>query len=174
MADPNALRNFLAPSPMPARGLGSGAISTDDDGTLMPEGRRKLRTVGGSMLDVPNNTNALAAISGAAADSGQSTNALNPGVITPFGWLPPDLAASLAAYLTPSRRDAADWLGAPVDGASYFLHRIAGLDVPTTTPSSSTHTWQPAANVLGSSEFFNNLLGDAGNLSAEAWRRLRR
>jgi hypothetical protein len=55
-----------------------------------------------------------------------------------------------------------------------YLNLDAGAAVPTTTPSSSTHTWQPAANVPFSSEFFNNLLGDAGNLSAEAWRRLRR
>ncbi len=63
---------------------------------------------------------------------------------------------------------------APVDAGSYPLHRLAGLNVPTTTPSSSTHTYQPAASVPFSSEFFNNLLGDAGDLSAEAWRRLRR
>jgi hypothetical protein len=126
------------------------------------------------MLDVPSSrTNALANMAGAPPDSGQPANALNPGVMTPFGWLPHDLAAQLADYLTPARRDAADWLGAPVDGFSYMLHR-AGLNVPTTTPSSSTHTWQPAANVPFSSEFFNNLLGDAGDLSAEAWRRLRR
>jgi hypothetical protein len=35
-------------------------------------------------------------------------------------------------------------------------------------------TYQPAASVPFSSEFFNNLLGDGDNLSAEAWRRLRR
>ena len=158
MADPNAL----------------SGVSTDD-GTLMPEGRRKLRTVGGSMLDVPNNTNALAAISGAPPDSGESVNALNPGVMTPF---PPDLAARLGDYLAdnlmPTRRSLADGLGAPGDAAAYLLHRIAGLDVPTPTPSNSTHTYQPAASVPFSSEFFNNLLGDAGDVSAEAWRRLRR
>jgi hypothetical protein len=160
---------------MPARGLGSGAISTDDDGTLMPEIRRKRQPIGGSMLDMPNNTNALASVAGPSPDSGQSPNALNPGsVLTPFGWMPAAMASQLAEYLTPSRRDMADTLGAPVDAASYWLHRIAGLNVPTTTPSSSTHTWQPAASVPGSSEFFNNLLGDAGNLTAEAWRRLRR
>jgi hypothetical protein len=177
MADPNALRNFLAPSPMPARGLGSGAaISTDDDGTLTPEGRRKLRPIGGSRLDLPGaSTNALAAVAGPSPDSGQPSNALNPGsVLTPFGWMPAGLASQLADYLTPSRRDVADTLGAPVDAGSYLLHRLAGLNVPTTTPSSSTHTYQPAASVPFSSAFFNNLMGDAGNLSAEAWRRLRR
>jgi hypothetical protein len=127
------------------------------------------------MVQMPSRgANALAAVAGPPPDSGQPANALNPGVMTPFGWLPHDLAAQLADYLTPSWRDAADWLGAPVDGASYMLHRLAGLNVPTTTPSSSTHTWQPAANVPFSSEFFNNFLGDAGNVSAEAWRRLRR
>jgi hypothetical protein len=126
------------------------------------------------MVQMPSNgANALAAIAGSPPDSGQPVNALNPGVMTLFGWLPAGLASQLADYLTPSRRDAADWLGAPVDGFSYMLHR-AGLNVPTTRPSSLTHTWQPAANVPFSSEFFNNLLGDAGNLSAEAWRRLRR
>ena len=127
------------------------------------------------MLDLPGSTNALAHVVGPVPDSGQPTNALNPGSVwTPIGWMPAALASQLAEYLTPTRRDAADWLGAPVDAASYWLHRIAGLDVPTTTPSSSTHTWQPTANVPGSSKFFNNLLGDAGNLAAEAWRRLRR
>jgi hypothetical protein len=176
MADPNALRNILAPSPMPARGLGSGAaISTDDDGALLPEGRRKVRTVGGSMLDLPNSTNALANITGPPPDSGQPTNALNPGsVLTPLGWLPAGLASQLADFLTPSREGVANTLGAPVDAGAYMLHRLGGLNVPTTTPSSSTHTYQPAATVPFSSEFFNNLLGDAGNVSAEAWRRLRR
>ena len=63
-------------------------LSTDDEGTLMPEGRRRPRPVGGSMLDMPSSTNALANIRGAPPDSGQPTNALNPGVYTPFGWLP--------------------------------------------------------------------------------------
>src|ERR1700716_3102836 len=107
MADPNALRNFLAPSPMPARGLGASGVtlSTDDEGTLMPEGRRRPRPVGGSMLDMARRTNALANIAGPAPDSGQPANALNPGVMTPFGWMPAGLAAQLAEYLTPSRRD---------------------------------------------------------------------
>src|ERR1700730_6227303 len=119
-----------APSPMPARGLGSGAaISTDDDGTLMPEGRRKLRTVGGSMLDMPGSTNALAAIAGPAPDNGQPANALNPGVYTPFGWLPAGLPSQLADYFTPTRQGAASWLGAPVDGAASVLNRF-GLDIP--------------------------------------------
>jgi hypothetical protein len=82
-------------------------------------------------------------------------------------WAPTPLASILANALTPPpRRDVADTLGAPVDGMSYLLHRLTGLNVPTTTPSSSTHTYQPAANVPFSSEFFNNLLGDAGALSA--------
>lgn len=170
----NALWNFSRPSPMPNRDYGL-STAEDNGGTLMPDGRRRPRPIGGSMLDLPNSgTNALANVTGPAPDSGQPANALNPGVMTPFGWLPADLASRLADYLTPSRRDVADTLGAPVDAGSYWLHRIAGLNVPTTTPSSSTHTWQPAANVPFSSEFFNNLLGDAGNLSAEAWRRLRR
>jgi hypothetical protein len=169
MADPNALWNFLRESPMPNRDYG---LATED---ATPEGRRRPRPIGGSLLQMPSSANALANVAGtpAPSDNGQPANALNPGVMTPFGWLPPDLASRLADYLTPARRDAADWLGAPVDGFSYILHR-AGLNVPTTTPSSSTHTYQPAATVPFSSEFFNNLLGDAGNRSAEAWRRLRR
>jgi hypothetical protein len=163
---------------MPARGLGSGAaISTDDDGTLMPEGRRKLRPIGGSMLDMPS-TNALASVTGSPPDSGQPANALNPGVYTPFGWLPPGLAAQLADYLTPTRQGAASWLGAPVDGAASVLNRF-GLDIPGrmvdgVSVDGSPQHWETAPTVPLGAGFFNNLLGDAGNLSAEAWRRLRR
>ena len=57
--------------------------------------------------------------------------------------------------------------GAPLVGIDHARH---GTDVPTTTPSSSTHTYQPAAGVPFSSECSNNLLGDAGHLSSEAWR----
>src|SRR6266851_1517962 len=86
------------------------------------------------------------------------------------------LETTCAPGHTLARRDGrmATHQNAPVDAGSYPLHRLAGLNVPTTTPSSSTHTYQPAASVPFSSEFFNNLLGDAGDLSAEAWRRLRR
>jgi hypothetical protein len=183
MADPNALRNFLAPSPMPARGLGSGAaISTDDDGTLMPEGRRKLRTVGGSMLDMPSSTNALANVTGPPPDSGQPANALNPGVYTPFGWLPAGLASQLADYFTPTRQGAASWLGAPVDGAASVLNPMLnrfGLDIPGrmvdgVSIDGSPQHWETTPNVPLGVGFFNNLLGDAGNVSTEAWRRMRR
>jgi hypothetical protein len=181
MADPNALRNFLAPSPMPARGLGANGvtISTDDDGTLMPEGRRKLRPIGGSMLDLPSSTNALANVAGAAPDSGQPTNALNPGrVLTPFGWLPAALASQLMDYFTPTRQSAALTLGAPVDGAASVLNRF-GLDIPGrmvdgVSIDGSPQHWETTPNVPLGVGFFNNLLGDAGGLSAEAWRRLRR
>jgi len=44
--------------------------------------------------------------------------------MTPFGWLPAGLASQLADYLTPSRRDVADTLDAPVDATSYWLHRL--------------------------------------------------
>jgi hypothetical protein len=75
------------------------------------------------------------------------------GVYRHFGWLPPDLSSRIADCLTPSRRNVADTLCAPVDAASYWLHRLASLNVPTTTPSSSTHSYQPAANVPFSSQF---------------------
>ena len=163
MADPNALRNFLAPSPMPARGLGASGVtlSTDDEGTLMPEGRRRPRPIGGSPLQLPNSTNALANVAGISPppDSGQSANALNPGsVLTPFGWMPAGLAAQLAEYLTPSRRDVADTLGAPVDAASWGLRKL-GLNVPggfVDGPSAdgSPQHWATAPTVPLGSAFF--------------------
>ena len=78
------------------------------------------------MLDLPSgSTNALANVAGVSPppDSGQSANALNPGsVLTPFGWMPAGLAAQLAEYLTPSRRDLADTIS-PVTIRSLIKRR---------------------------------------------------
>jgi hypothetical protein len=46
MADtPNALWNFLRPSPMPNRNYGMG--TTGDDGAVTPEAPRRPRPIGG-------------------------------------------------------------------------------------------------------------------------------
>jgi hypothetical protein len=131
------------------------------------------------MMQMPNSgTNALADVAGQPPDSGQPANALNPGVMTPFGWLPRDLTAKLADYLTPSRHDVASTLGAPVEATAWGLKRL-GLDVPGgfvdgASADGSPQHWETAPTVPLGTAFFNNLLGDAGSLSAEAWRRMRR
>ena len=171
MADtPNALWNFLRPN----RNYGMG--TTGDDGTVTPEAPRRPRPIGGSMLQLPNTgTNALAEVAGQAPDSGQPTNALNPGsVLTPFGWLPAGLASQLADLLTPTREGVASTLGAPVDATAWGLKRL-GLNVPGglvdgVAADGSPQYWAPAPTVPLGSQFFNNLMGDG----AEAWRRLRR
>jgi hypothetical protein len=175
---PNALWNFTRPDPMPNRNYG---MATDDTSTPTPVTPRRPRPIGGTLLQMPNSgppANAVAAATGAAPDSGQPANALNPGVMTPFGWVPAGLASQLADYLTPTRQGAASTLGAPVDAAAWMLKRF-GLNVPGSvvdgvSADGSPQHWAPAPTVPLSSEFFNNLLGDAGDVSAEAWRRLRR
>jgi hypothetical protein len=171
----NALRNFLRPSPMPNRDY--GLSTAGDDGTLLPDGQRRPRPIGGTMMQMPNSgSNALANVMPQGNDGQQPSNALNPGsILTPFGWLPPDLASRLGGYFG---REASGWLGAPVDAAAWGLKRL-GVNVPGgfvdgVSADGSPQHWAPSPSVPLSSEFFNNLLGDAGNLSAEAWRRLRR
>lgn len=178
MADTsNALWNYLRPSPMPNRDYGIG--TTGDDGAVMLDGPRRPRPIGGSMMQMPTSTNALAAVAGAPPDNGQPTNALNPGsVLTPFGWMPAGMASQLADFLTPTRQGVASTLGAPVDAAAWMLKRV-GVNVPGgfvdgVSADGSPQHWETAPTVPLGTGFFNNLLGDVGNVSAEAWRRLRR
>jgi hypothetical protein len=83
--------------------------------------------------------------------------------------------------LAKRRQGVASTLGAPVDAAAWGINRLGlkGLNVPGgfvdgLSAGGSPQHWVPAPTVPLSSGFFNNLLGDAGSVSAEAWRRLRR